>query len=299
MPRRCVQIFRDPGSLDAVMHLAAESHVDRSIHGLGGCSSIPMLSGTFTMLEASRQYTPVLSPVRRATFRIPLTYPQTRCSARLAPVIRRSTRPTCLRSAQPLFGEQGSFRPSGAVRGSTPMVCPPRLINTRQQLRAVAPPGKADPADHAERAAEEASAGRMATARTGAIGSLSRTTRLRRRACPVNLASLARTMRSVPVSCAAISTWCARSARTGSAACRILPASRERLIQLRTDSIGLGMISATRSIRRAAETALGWTRAARLRDGSGADHRVVDLANRDWWGAGARRGAMRGTTVGN
>ena len=41
---------------DAVMHLAAESHVDRSIDGPGQCSSQTNVVGTFTLLEATRKY---------------------------------------------------------------------------------------------------------------------------------------------------------------------------------------------------------------------------------------------------
>jgi len=53
---------------DAIMHLAAESHVDRSIIG-----SSPFIEtnivGTFTLLEASRHYWNGLSPQRKSRFR--------------------------------------------------------------------------------------------------------------------------------------------------------------------------------------------------------------------------------------
>ena len=50
---------------DAVMHLAAESHVDRSIDGAGAFIQTNVV-GTFTLLEAARAYWRGL-PARRAT----------------------------------------------------------------------------------------------------------------------------------------------------------------------------------------------------------------------------------------
>ena len=53
---------------DAVMHLAAESHVDRSIDGPADfvCTNI---IGTFTLLEASRHYWSLLSCDKKTAFR--------------------------------------------------------------------------------------------------------------------------------------------------------------------------------------------------------------------------------------
>ena len=53
---------------DAILHLAAESHVDRSITGPADFISTNIL-GTFTMLEAARAYCESLGEARRATFR--------------------------------------------------------------------------------------------------------------------------------------------------------------------------------------------------------------------------------------
>jgi dTDP-glucose 4,6-dehydratase len=53
---------------DAVMHLAAESHVDRSIDGPAAFIQTNII-GTFTLIEESRQYFAALSPARRAAFR--------------------------------------------------------------------------------------------------------------------------------------------------------------------------------------------------------------------------------------
>jgi dTDP-glucose 4,6-dehydratase len=53
---------------DAVMHLAAESHVDRSIDGPGDFIQTNVV-GTYTLLEAARGYWSALSGERRAGFR--------------------------------------------------------------------------------------------------------------------------------------------------------------------------------------------------------------------------------------
>ena len=53
---------------DAVMHLAAESHVDRSIDGPGDFVRTNV-TGTFTLLEAARRHFNGLSPGRKAGFR--------------------------------------------------------------------------------------------------------------------------------------------------------------------------------------------------------------------------------------
>jgi len=50
------------------MHLAAESHVDRSIDGPGTFIQTNVV-GTFTLLEAARAFWSHLSPVQQQTFR--------------------------------------------------------------------------------------------------------------------------------------------------------------------------------------------------------------------------------------
>ena len=52
----------------AVLHFAAESHVDRSIHGPGAFIHTNV-HGTFTLLEATRQYWSTLDASAKATFR--------------------------------------------------------------------------------------------------------------------------------------------------------------------------------------------------------------------------------------
>ena len=61
------QVFatHDP---DVVMHLAAESHVDRSIDGPADFVQTNVV-GTFTLLEAARRHYGTLTPVRQAAFR--------------------------------------------------------------------------------------------------------------------------------------------------------------------------------------------------------------------------------------
>ena len=53
---------------DAVMHLAAESHVDRSIDGPGEFIKTNLV-GTFTLLQAARAYWSTLAPAARDAFR--------------------------------------------------------------------------------------------------------------------------------------------------------------------------------------------------------------------------------------
>ncbi len=53
---------------DYIMHLAAESHVDRSIDGPGEFIQTNLV-GTYTMLEAAREYWDALPEDRRAAFR--------------------------------------------------------------------------------------------------------------------------------------------------------------------------------------------------------------------------------------
>ncbi|MDP1609744.1 MAG: dTDP-glucose 4,6-dehydratase [Sulfuritalea sp.] len=69
--------IRDRAALDAlfadyqpagVIHLAAESHVDRSIHGPGDFIETN-ITGTYTLLEAARAWWSVLAPEAKAGFR--------------------------------------------------------------------------------------------------------------------------------------------------------------------------------------------------------------------------------------
>lgn len=53
---------------DAIMHLAAESHVDRSIDGPGEFIQTNII-GTYSMLESARKYFQALPPEKKAAFR--------------------------------------------------------------------------------------------------------------------------------------------------------------------------------------------------------------------------------------
>lgn len=53
---------------NAVMHLAAESHVDRSINSAGEFIQTNII-GTFTLLEAARQYWQTMPPEKQAAFK--------------------------------------------------------------------------------------------------------------------------------------------------------------------------------------------------------------------------------------
>lgn len=61
------RVFREHKP-DAVMHLAAESHVDRSIDGPGAFIETN-INGTYTLLEVARSYWSVLEEDRKAAFR--------------------------------------------------------------------------------------------------------------------------------------------------------------------------------------------------------------------------------------
>lgn len=62
-----LRIMQDE-AIDAVMHLAAESHVDRSINDPGEFMQTNIL-GTFSLLQAARTYFATLVPSRKKTFR--------------------------------------------------------------------------------------------------------------------------------------------------------------------------------------------------------------------------------------
>ena len=61
------RVFREHQP-DAIMHLAAESHVDRSIDGPADFIETNIV-GTYTLLEATRQYWQVMDADRKARFR--------------------------------------------------------------------------------------------------------------------------------------------------------------------------------------------------------------------------------------
>lgn len=66
-PQKLQQVFQD-GQPDIVMHLAAESHVDRSITGAGEFIQTNIV-GTYTLLEAARAYWLQLDAAKQQAFR--------------------------------------------------------------------------------------------------------------------------------------------------------------------------------------------------------------------------------------
>ncbi len=159
-----------------------------------------------------------------------------------------------LRPAQPLFGQQGGLRPSGARLAPHLRPADHRQQHD-QQLRAVAIPGEADPAGHPERAGRQARCRSTATARTCATGCSWTITRRRWCGC-WSAASPAPPTPSARASRAATWRWC-------EAICAVLDAPqpdpagpRERLIRFVTDRPGHDFRYEIDPSR--AEAALGW-----------------------------------------
>ena len=177
--------------------------------------------GTFTLLEAARAYCAGLDA--RPPRRVPLPPRLHRRGVRRARPRRSAVhRDHRLRSAQPLFGQQGRVGPSGA-RLAPHLRAAGHRQQHLQQLRPLAVPGEADPAGHAERAGGQGAAGlrrrlqppRLAVRRGPRRGAGPRRW---------SAASPAPPTRSAPASRAATSTWCARSAPCWTAACPTRPA---------------------------------------------------------------------------
>ena len=143
MPPRCAQVFATHQP-DAVMHLAAESHVDRSIDGPAAFIQTNVV-GTYVLLEAARDYWAALPPAPRRPPSASTTSRPTRCSAPSAPGDAPFTETHRLRPAQPLFGQQGGVRPSGA-RLAPHLRPADHRHQHHQQLRPLAVPREADPA---------------------------------------------------------------------------------------------------------------------------------------------------------
>lgn len=66
--REAMQKLMQSRDVDAVMHLAAESHVDRSIDGPGEFVQTNII-GTFSLLQAARAHYEAMPPSRKAKFR--------------------------------------------------------------------------------------------------------------------------------------------------------------------------------------------------------------------------------------
>ena len=160
---------------DAVLHLAAESHVDRSIDG-----AAPFIETNVARhLRPARGGARLLAHARcRRARALPLPAHLDRRGVRLAGAAedgRQVQRDHALRAQLALLGEQGRVRPPGARLAPhlRPAGAHHQLL---QQLRALSLPREADPADHHPRAARRAAAGLRHAARTCATGCMSRTT---------------------------------------------------------------------------------------------------------------------------
>ena len=97
---------------DAVMHLAAESHVDRSIDGPGDFIQTNIV-GSYTLLEATRAYWQALDAARKASFRFH--------HISTDEVYGDLPHPDALAPAQsdlPLFTEETSYDPSSPYSAS-------------------------------------------------------------------------------------------------------------------------------------------------------------------------------------
>jgi dTDP-glucose 4,6-dehydratase len=140
----------------AVLNFAAESHVDRSIHGAEDFVQTNVL-GTFRLLEAVRALLGRLPGAQKDSFRF-LHVSTDEVYGSLAPADPAFTEAEPLRAQQPLFGQQGRQRPPGA------RVAPHLRVagdhhQLLQQLRALPLPGETDPADDRQRAGRQAAAG--------------------------------------------------------------------------------------------------------------------------------------------
>ena len=141
---------------DAVMHLAAESHVDRSIDGSDALHPHQRARHPHACW---RRRAPTGRACRRSARRrsASSTSRPTRCTARSAPTAL-FTETTRLRSLLALFGLQGGVRPPGP-RLAPHLRVAGRHLQLLEQLRALPVPREADPADHPQRARGQAAAG--------------------------------------------------------------------------------------------------------------------------------------------
>ena len=140
---------------DAVMHLAAESHVDRSIDGPGEFIRTNVV-GTFTLLQAARAYWDGLEGRRPRP--VPVPPRLDRRGLRLARPRGVLHRGDPLRPEVALLGEQGGLRPPGP--GLAPHLRPADAGHQLlEQLRPVPFPREADPAGHPQRQGRQAPAG--------------------------------------------------------------------------------------------------------------------------------------------
>ena len=140
---------------EAVMHLAAESHVDRSISGPAEFISTN-INGTHCLLEAACGYWNKLKGEAKERFRFHHISTDEVYGSLGAD--RAVSRADALRSALALLGQQGRQRPSGA--GLAPHLwVAGRHLELLQQLRPLSLSRKAHSSGHSECAGGQAAAG--------------------------------------------------------------------------------------------------------------------------------------------
>ncbi len=140
---------------DVLMHLAAESHVDRSIDGPGEFIQTNVV-GTFTLLQAALSYWRTVEG--RGARAVPVSSCLDGRSLRLPRRGRLLHRRDVLQPELALFRIQSVVRSSGA-RLVSHLRFAGRALELLQQLRAVSFPGKAHSARHSECARGQAGAG--------------------------------------------------------------------------------------------------------------------------------------------
>ena len=140
---RIAQLF-ETYQPDGVIHLAAESHVDRSITGSRVFVDTNVI-GTFTLLEAARAYLAGADKALADRFRfVHVSTDEVYGSLGADGLFVEDT---AYDPELALFGHQGRVRSPG--QGLAPDLRPAGdRLQLFQQLRALPLPGKADPADH-------------------------------------------------------------------------------------------------------------------------------------------------------
>src|SRR4051794_4701713 len=148
--REVVRSFR----ADVIMHLAAESHVDRSIDGPAQFIQTNVV-GTFSLLQAGLEHWRSLSGAARDAFRF---HHVDRRGLWLALARRRLYRGHALSAELALFGLKGGLR-SPRARMAPHLWPAGRALELLEQLRALSFPRKAHPAHDSQRARRQAPAG--------------------------------------------------------------------------------------------------------------------------------------------
>ena len=187
---------------DVVMHLAAESHVDRSIDGPAAFMQTNII-GTYVLLEAALAYWRALPNERAERFSLPSYFD--RRGFRLAGRGRQLHRGNRLRSALALFGIKGRVRPSGTRLAShlRPAGAGHQLL---QQLRPLSLSRKAHSVDDHQRSRRDEAAG-LRHRRQRARLALRRGSRPRAARRRQARAGSARLIASAAAASGPISTW--------------------------------------------------------------------------------------------